>query len=377
MNTPEEIMDRIAAWPNPTSFLVHFSSVPAALEAVKKLSFVDSSRGLALPEGIECGVFKSTTGAIVIIGGKLSNQVRNEVFNLFQKYGEIKSIALPPGVPPMQIQSQKVESKGLEEGGIKSVTMPPSSPPAELKPQVIEGKKEEQAQPITPKWYLTQSDYRHVRQVVVTLPPESKIPPRVDNLVSSFTMTEAKWAVESLFLTGDTPEVRGPFVFAKASGVVEMLIGYPVSVAFAFYRLNYGGIFQLFVQVDSPKVRAKVGSPYLAEHSRWPDEENDCRLVEALIGRDKLEVCFVSPGENGPCTGFFGLRVDLPEVVTNTLKKEWAELLTYHKNISNRNYQESLNQYNRENPISGTPVLPKEIIIPFKKKKWWEFWKTF
>jgi hypothetical protein len=107
MNTPEVTMDKIATWPNPTSFLVHFSSVPTAVETIKKLSFVDSSRGLALPDGIECRVLKSTTGAIVVIGGMLSSQVRSEVFELFQKYGEIKSVALPPGSPPMQLKSQQ------------------------------------------------------------------------------------------------------------------------------------------------------------------------------------------------------------------------------------------------------------------------------
>jgi hypothetical protein len=355
MNTPEEIMDRIAAEPNSTSFFVHFSSLPAALEVVKKLSFVeDSSKGMALPVGVHCGVFKSSTGAFTIIGGRLSSQATMEAFELFQKHGEIKSITLPSGAPPLHIQPKKVESKGLEF-------------------PIGEVKQKELLQPITPYWYIEKSDPKHVRQVVVTLPPESRIPPRVDNLVSGLIMAEAKWAAEILFLTGDTPEARGPFIFAKATGIVDVLKGCDVEVAFAFYRLYSGGIFQLFVQVNRPQVREKVGYPgFVAEHSLWLDEENDCRLVEALINREQLEVCFVSPGEKGPCTGDFGMRVSLPEELRNTLKQEWAELLTYHKGISSRDYQKSLEQYNQENPMSESPVLMKKIIIPYKPKKWWE-----
>jgi hypothetical protein len=229
--------------------------------------------------------------------------------------------------------------------------------------EVVTTPKEEPmiTKPITPKWYLAKSGAKHVHQMVITLPPQSEVPSRVTSLLAGADIMMANWAVTSVFMTEATPEAKGPFVFAKASGVVEMLKGYPASVAFAFYRLNYGGVFQLFVQVDSSKVRAKAGYPYLAEHSRWLDEEADRRIVEALISRDKLEVCFVAPGANGPCTGFFGLQVDLPEIVRNVLKQEWADLLAYHKGLTNRNYQAALDQYNRENPMEGTPILPLQL----------------
>jgi len=237
-------------------------------------------------------------------------------------------------------------------------------------------------QSITPKWYSAISTPKHVRQVVVILPPQSEVPSRVGNLIAGADIMMANWAATSIFMTGDTPEAKGPFVFAKASGVVEMLKGYPASVAFAFYRLNYGGVFQLFVQVDSPKVRAKAGYPYLAEHSRWLDEQEDCRLIEALINREKLEVCFVAPGNSGPCTGYFGLQVNLPQAAKDTLRQEWNELLVYHKGVSNRNFQAALDQYNRENPMESTPVLPPQKVEtprqtspkPASKKNWWHFW---
>ena len=50
-----------------------------------------------------------------------------------------------------------------------------------------------------------------------------------------------------------------------------------------------------------------------------------------------------------------------PEIIRDTLKQEWNGLLAYHKSLSNRNYQAALNQYNRENPMEGTPVLTPKL----------------
>lgn len=241
-----------------------------------------------------------------------------------------------------------------------------------------------QAALIVPEWYFAKSDSKHVNQVAITLPPQAEIPPRVGNLVAGGGFMQANWAATALFMPGITLEAQGPIVFAKASGIIEMLKGHPASVAFAFYRLGRGGIFQIFVQVDTPQIRAKAkNSPFLTEHSRWLDEEEDCRLIEALISREKLEVCFVAPGNNGPCTGYFGLQVGLPQALKDILRQEWKDLLAYHKGVSNRNYQAALDQYNRENPIESPPVLPSpkvesrkaESQKPKVQKKWWEFWK--
>jgi hypothetical protein len=208
------------------------------------------------------------------------------------------------------------------------------------------------------EWFFAKSNSKHVSQVVITLPPEAEILPKVENLVSDSGFMHANWAATVLFMPGTTPEAQGPIVFAKASGIIEMLKKHPASVTFAFYRLDRGGIFQLFVQVDTPEIRAKVNnSPFLAEHSRWLDENEDCKLIEALINRNKLEICFVASGNKGPCTGYYGMQVSVPEKLKDTLRREWNELLTYHNGVSNRNYQAALDQYNRENPMEGTPVI--------------------
>lgn len=212
-------------------------------------------------------------------------------------------------------------------------------------------------EPIIPSWYFAESQAKHVRQVVVILPPQADVPPRVENLVGGGAFMTANWAVTVLFMPGESQESKGPFVFAKASGVVEMLKHRTVTVAFAFYRLRMGGVVQVFVSADSPEVRAKAGYPFLAEHARWLDEDDDRRVVGALIDRNRVEVCFVAPGQNGPCTGYFGLSAQMPEECHEALKKEWDDLLAYHKALPTHDFQGSLDQYNRENPMEGTPIL--------------------
>jgi hypothetical protein len=205
-----------------------------------------------------------------------------------------------------------------------------------------------------PAWYLAASDAKHTRQVIITLPPQSAVSPRVSNLMADLAFMQANWSVAALFVAGE-----GPFIFAKATGIVERLEGRPAKVAFAFYRLRRGGVFQIFVEVDSPEIRDRTGgSNYLAEHSRWLDEEADRELAKALMERDDLEVCFVAPGDNGPCTGYFGLRIALPPEAKHAMAREWRDLLDYHGGISSRDYEASLDQYNQENPMEKSPILP-------------------
>ena len=127
MGEPEVLMDRIARMPNSTCFFTSFSSVNLAKETIKRLSYaaVDSV-GIRLPGHMECGVFKTTTGAVVIIGGTMSEKERVEIFELFEKFGHIKSIALPKGAEPPQ-------QKTLPAAPTKPEALKPPEAPAAKK----------------------------------------------------------------------------------------------------------------------------------------------------------------------------------------------------------------------------------------------------
>lgn len=53
----------------------------------------------------------------------------------------------------------------------------------------------------------------------------------------------------------------------------------------------------------------------------------------ALPVSEVVRIC--RPGNNGPCTDYFGLGVDLPQEVKGVLRREWTELLAWQEGISN------------------------------------------
>jgi hypothetical protein len=96
MQRADALMARIQSMSNSTCMFVSFKSTAEALEVLRKFSFIKSdSHGLALPPHILCEVFKTTTGASVIIGGTASVAEYQEMFTVFNRDGKIRSIAAP------------------------------------------------------------------------------------------------------------------------------------------------------------------------------------------------------------------------------------------------------------------------------------------
>ena len=220
-----------------------------------------------------------------------------------------------------------------------------------------------------PKWYFAEDAAKHVRQLVLLLPPDAEVAPRVKSVFpggpAGVAFLSATWAATVAFLDDQPPESEGPYLFAKATNAVNALRNQPVSVAFAFYRMKLGAVFQVFVQVDTPEVKSAIGDRFVVERHFDFDSADEMKMAEALISRDVLEVCFVAPGQSGPCTGYFGLQVAMPQAVRERLQKELADLVTYDKGLSGRHPKGAIDQYNRENPMEDTPVLAP----PLKTKK--------
>ena len=157
------------------------------------------------------------------------------------------------------------------------------------------------------------------------------------------------WAAMMLFMDGG----RGPFIFAKANGVVELLKGCPARVAFSYYRFRASGLLQIFVHVHSRAAEQRGHSPYIVENGHWPDSDDSQELFRALIAREEIEVCFLADSPHGPCQGYFGLRVPLSGELRAILSEEWKTLNDYHASIpsSRRSSQDAIRQFESENPI--------------------------
>lgn len=182
--------------------------------------------------------------------------------------------------------------------------------PTEEELGLVSGPLQKDEQPVNKipaSWYLATNAEKHLRQIVISLPAHTSVPPRVSNLVGGGSFMVEQWALTVLPII----DKGGPFVFAKATGVVEMLKQQPVTIAFSFYRYIMGGFLNILVYADSPTIRAKAGSYYIAVDPRWPGSEEDKQTIDALLDLDSIEVCFCAPGSSGPCTGYFGLAVSL------------------------------------------------------------------
>jgi hypothetical protein len=163
------------------------------------------------------------------------------------------------------------------------------------------------------------------------------------------------WAAITLFMDDSS----GPYVFVRAEGLIQKFRRRPMQVAFSSYRMNAGGLFSVFVHVQSPEVEAYTGNPAVFENPHNLNQDVSLQLVEALISRDNLEVCFTASGKNGPCTGYFGVAVPLPEPCRRVLKDEWDQLLEYHRGIpvGRRSFKDCVAQMERETPIHENPIL--------------------
>ena len=235
---------------------------------------------------------------------------------------------------------------------------------------------------IHPVWYEAQSRERRVRQVIITLPPQATVPPKASHLAASAAFTLAPWATTVASLASDGQVAGEPVIFTKATDVIAELRDQPVTIAFAFYYLRTGGILQIFVRADAPEIRASAGKPFLTEYTCLLDKAEDRRLAEALINQERLEVCFVAPGPQGPCTGYFGLLVNLPVECQHVLRGEWNKLADFFSKLPVHNVETALEQYDQENLATAMPILelqgqaqlprisphqPSEMVAPPRK----------
>ncbi|MGD2252763.1 MAG: hypothetical protein PVF70_07600 [Anaerolineales bacterium] len=207
------------------------------------------------------------------------------------------------------------------------------------------------------KWYLAVSDAKHARQVVVHFPSEAQVPSRVKGVFVGPMMRahSQNWAAMTLYMDGG----QGPFIFAKANNVIEILKGCPAEVAFSFYRYKAGGLLQIFVHVHSSTLEKRGPYPYIVENGHWPDNEDSQDLIGALIARQELEICFLADTAGGPLEGFFGLRVSMPAELREALQEEWKALNDYHASTpsSKRSFQGAMRQFESENPMEQNPIL--------------------
>lgn len=190
-------------------------------------------------------------------------------------------------------------------------------------------------------------------------PNGSEVAPQIGNLVPPghlIGFMTQDWAAITLLMSPSNPR---PVIFIRAEGFVDQFRGCPLRVAFSFYRMNEGGLFTSFVHVNCPDVEKRTGNPAVFENTVNLDQDDGRKLVEALISQKTLEVCFTASGENGPCTGYFGMATTLLDECQTALRDEWNQLLEYHNDVplERRSYQKCVTQMEQETPLEENPIL--------------------
>jgi len=214
-------------------------------------------------------------------------------------------------------------------------------------------------------WYLAESVQKSVQQVVLVTPTEPEgrssdareFMPSPDALMR---LQAANWGAAVMQLPGSSSEGDGgAIVLVKASDdLLSTLRGQPVCAAFAFYSMRAGGLFQVFVQATSPEVERHTGTSFIVEAAYFLQEVEDRELLEGLLGGSKLRLRFVHSGESVGLSIRFELEFELTHECREKCMQEWTGLVRHHSSVSGPNAQSCLDQYNAENPVDLSPVLP-------------------
>ncbi|MHC5080654.1 MAG: DUF6677 family protein [Planctomycetota bacterium] len=107
---PHQFFETLKSTSQGTSLLALFPAMNTALQTMKSLPFVKSAEErLVLPKEIQGGIFKTASGALLVLSGIRSEEHVTELMNRFKERAKRVTLA-PPGA------EEKVLKKGLLKG---------------------------------------------------------------------------------------------------------------------------------------------------------------------------------------------------------------------------------------------------------------------
>lgn len=221
-------------------------------------------------------------------------------------------------------------------------------------------------------WYIAEDARKNVRQVVIDAARPQPVDSRLGVLrldAPYRTLMTNLWAVGFFRREGDP----GAYLLLRADGQTTRLKGRPFRVAFAFYRMKAGGLTALFVDFPGLTIATAPSAPFvLFETIRGLDGDDERQRIRDAIDAPRLHLCFAEgegPGDDlasgllagGPLDALYDVLIDLDPTCRDALTGEWASLLDYHDALSGdrRDFQASVRQMQRENPLDRNPVLER------------------
>lgn len=226
-------------------------------------------------------------------------------------------------------------------------------------------------------WYLAESKSKRLRQIVFEISEDMIQETKLGSLILAAkynNLMEKGWATGFFRLDGD----RGPFLLVRADEFSEEIRKSKIKLGISFFRMDVGGLFGIYVHVDSEKLRKVRDNPNVYfEIAYGLDESGSVDLMTDFLSKDKLELILADKNDRSSYNiidtsggGFkssvtplckYDITISLDENSKKLLNDELNELKKYHSSIPSgrRNFQTSVQQLWNVMPEMDNPILDK------------------
>jgi len=217
------------------------------------------------------------------------------------------------------------------------------------------------------KWYSTSEN--SIEQIVIEIPAGIEHQSELKGVSIS---SECINLVEQPLSVGFCPSKvkKGPYLMIRTDNYVKLMKESNLTIAFAYCKMPSGGLFGIYVESDVTKKHFNI--PFM-EGGGGLDMYPYITLIQHAFKKTTLDICLAdghgetvekSPmgtiGSWGLIYGEYDISIFLEEDLKSILRNKFNELFQYHKSLSNRNFQSSMNELYQLVPIDRSPILKKK-----------------
>lgn len=226
-------------------------------------------------------------------------------------------------------------------------------------------------------WYFAENKSKGLKQIVFDISEDMIQETKLGSLILAAkykNLMEKGWATGFFRLDGD----RGPFLLIRADDYVEEIKKSKMKLGISFFRMDAGGLFGIYVYVDSDNLRKERDNPNVYfEIAYGLDESGSVDLMTDFLKNDQLELTLADKNDRSsqsiydpsgggfilmtPPLSKYDISISLDENCKKILNDELKELKKYHSSIPSgrRNFQSSVQQLWNIMPEMDNPILSK------------------
>lgn len=224
-------------------------------------------------------------------------------------------------------------------------------------------------------WYFAENKSKGLRQIVFDISEDMIKETKFGSLILAAkyrNLMEKGWATGFFRLEGD----RGPFLLVRADDFAEEIRKSKIKLGISYFRMDAGGLFGIYVYVDSEKLRKERDNPNVYfEIAYGLDESGSVDLMTDFLNKDQLELILADKNDRSSYNfidtssgGFkssvaplckYDITISLDENSKKILNDELKDLKNYHSSVHSgkRNFQASVQQLWNVMPEMDNPIL--------------------